>query len=88
MLFCSAVDGSTGEHIFYNGIVGVLKDKLRIVALNSHMHLIRHFDRVIVLEAGVIRAIDTPSALLHSDEHSTLFRSMIGDNAVHTIVQL
>lgn len=52
----SAVDGNTGNHIFQNGILKLLGDKLRIIALNSHMHLLKHFDRVIVLENGSIVA--------------------------------
>ncbi len=52
----SAVDGNTGNLIFQKGIVRLLKDKLRIIALNSHMHLLKYFDRIVVLEGGRIVA--------------------------------
>jgi ABC-type multidrug transport system ATPase subunit len=52
----SAVDANTGNQIFRQGILGLLRDKLRIIALNSHMHLLRHFDRIVVLDAGRIVA--------------------------------
>lgn len=45
------------------GILGILRDKLRIVALNSHMHLLPHFDRILVLEKGMLRAEGTPEQL-------------------------
>lgn len=50
----SAVDGNTGNHIFQHGVLDLLHDKLRIVALNSHMHLLKRFDRIIVLDEGRI----------------------------------
>lgn len=50
----SAVDGNTGNHIFQQGVLQLLADKLRIIALNSHMHLLKQFDRILVLEDGKI----------------------------------
>lgn len=52
----SAVDSNTGNQIFRHGVLGLLQDKLRIIALNSHMHLLRHFDRILVLDQGRIFA--------------------------------
>lgn len=52
----SAVDGNTGNTIFQEGIFTLLKNKLRIIALNSHMHLLKHFNRIIVLDEGRIIA--------------------------------
>jgi ABC-type multidrug transport system fused ATPase/permease subunit len=52
----SAVDGNTGNTIFQKGIMQLLKNKLRIIALNSHMHLLKYFDRILVLEEGRIVA--------------------------------
>lgn len=52
----SAVDGNTGNLIFEEGIMKLLKNKLRIIALNSHLHLLEKFDRVIILHDGCIIA--------------------------------
>ena len=60
----SAVDGSTGNRIFFNGVHKLLRDKLVIVSLNSHMHLLQHFDRVIIFEGGAIVADGSYSELL------------------------
>jgi ABC-type multidrug transport system fused ATPase/permease subunit len=60
----SAVDGNTGNKIFENGVLKHLADKTRIVALNSHMHLLTRFDRVIVLSEGRI-LIEGPPAELY-----------------------
>jgi ABC-type multidrug transport system fused ATPase/permease subunit len=59
----SAVDGNTGNAIFQKGILTLLQNKIRILALNSHMHLLKYFDRIIVLQNGNIFACDSPFAL-------------------------
>ena len=59
----SAVDGATGNWIFERGVMGLLNDKIRVVALNSHLHLLRHFDRIIVLDNGSIVADGAPQEL-------------------------
>jgi ATP-binding cassette, subfamily C (CFTR/MRP), member 1 len=59
----SAVDGATGNWIFEHGILGLLKDRLRVVALNSHRHLLHRFDRVIVLDHGRVVVDGRPSDL-------------------------
>lgn len=53
------MDANTGNVIFRKGVLGLLHDKLRLVALNSHMHLLRHFDRVLVLDEGRLVAEGT-----------------------------
>lgn len=62
----SAVDGNTGNHIFHHGLLDLLRDKLRIVALNSHLHLLRYFDRIIVMDNGEIVADGSYDHLLTS----------------------
>jgi ATP-binding cassette, subfamily C (CFTR/MRP), member 1 len=63
----SAVDGATGNWIFDHGVQGVLGDKIRIIALNSHLHLLRNFDRIVVLENGVIAADGSPQDLVRTE---------------------
>lgn len=74
----SAVDRTTGDIMFSRGIVGALSDKLRMVVLNSHMHLIPQFDRVIMMEGGKIIAFDTPLNLSASSQFGPSFRRMTG----------
>jgi hypothetical protein len=59
----SAVDGPTGERMFQSGVDGMLKGLTRVVTLNSHLHLLPKFDRVVVVEGGCIVA-DGPAAEL------------------------
>lgn len=63
----SAVDGETGNWIFEKGILDYLKGKLRIIALNSHMHLLKKFDRIIILEQGKIVADGSPQYLAQTN---------------------
>ena len=66
----SAVDGSTGNWIFEHGVLRCLAGTLRVVALNSHRHLLRRFDRVIILHNGAIVADGSPAelAVSHGEE--------------------
>ena len=59
----SAVDGSTGNWIFEHGVMGILEGRLRIIALNSHRHLLSRFDRIIVMDNGRIVADGSPTEL-------------------------
>ena len=52
----SAVDGPTGERMFHCGVKSTLDGVTRIITLNSHLHLLPQFDRVLVIEAGRIVA--------------------------------
>jgi ABC-type multidrug transport system fused ATPase/permease subunit len=45
----AAVDMSVGEHIFSECILKLLHDKTRVLAMNSHLHLLKHFHQIIVL---------------------------------------
>lgn len=71
----SAVDGATGNFIFENGVLKGLKGCIRIIALNSHRHLLRQFDRVIILDNGFIvgdgRPEDLSTKLLYGVLNST-----------------
>jgi len=50
----SAVDMNVGNHIFHKCIREALNGKTRLVVLNSHLHNLRFFDRIIVLEADPV----------------------------------
>ena len=77
----SAVDGNTGNQIFQKGVLKLLNDKLRIIALNSHMHLLKYFDRIIVLENGKISADGSLSELFK--QNSSLMTKITGLSVEH-----
>lgn len=54
----SAVDAHVGRHIFDNAIMGLLKDKARILATHQ-LWVLNRCDRIIWMEDGRIQAIDT-----------------------------
>lgn len=54
----SAVDAHVGRHIFDNAILGLMKDKCRILATHQ-LWVLNRCDRIIWMEAGKIQAVDT-----------------------------
>ncbi|KAM5342534.1 hypothetical protein ACJ41O_013500 [Fusarium nematophilum] len=54
----SAVDAHVGRHIFDNAILGLLKDKCRILATHQ-LWVLSRCDRIIWMEGGKIQAVDT-----------------------------
>ena len=72
----SAVDGDTGNHIFHRGVRQLVQQSsssnedndstspLVVCCLNSHMHLLAHFSRIIVLNEGRIEAYGGLSELM------------------------
>ena len=54
----SAVDAHVGRHIFDHAIMGLLKDKARILATHQ-LWVLNRCDRIIWLDDGKIQAIDT-----------------------------
>ncbi|TWU73782.1 hypothetical protein ED733_003923 [Metarhizium rileyi] len=63
----SAVDAHVGRHIFDNAILGLLKNKCRILATHQHWVLSR-CDRIIWMNDGKIRTIDTFANLIRHDQ--------------------
>ncbi|TVY43469.1 Multidrug resistance protein, partial [Lachnellula occidentalis] len=54
----SAVDAHVGRHIFDNAILGLMKNKARILATHQ-LWVLNRCDRIIWMEEGRIQAIDT-----------------------------
>lgn len=75
----SAIDATTASNIFQQGVVTLLQEKLRIIVLNSHMQLLRNFDRILVLENGRIVLDGTFQELFAS--HGDLMAKLTGLNA-------
>ncbi|KAF2280888.1 P-loop containing nucleoside triphosphate hydrolase protein [Westerdykella ornata] len=63
----SAVDAHVGRHIMDNAICGLLKDKCRILATHQ-LHVLNKCDRIIWVDEGRIRAVDTFDNLMASNE--------------------
>ncbi|KAM7195265.1 P-loop containing nucleoside triphosphate hydrolase protein [Rhypophila sp. PSN 637] len=63
----SAVDAHVGRHIFDNAILGLLKDKCRILATHQ-LWVLNRCDRIIWMEGGKIQAIDTFNNLMRDSE--------------------
>jgi len=76
----SAVDGDTGTAIFHNGLRGLLrgttdKERITVVCLNSHLHLLPFFDRVVMLDEGVVVADAAPADLATGPQAVQLARA-------------
>jgi ABC-type multidrug transport system fused ATPase/permease subunit len=63
----SAVDAHVGRHIFDNAILGLLKDKCRVLATHQ-LWVLSRCDRIIWMEGGKIQAIDTFDNLMKNSE--------------------
>mgnify|MGYP002622399680 CR=1 FL=1 len=74
----SAVDAHVGRHIFDNAILGLLKDKCRILATHQ-LWVLNRCDRIIWMENGRIQAIDTFDNLMKNSEG---FRQLMETTAV------
>lgn len=73
----SAVDAHVGRHIFDNAICGLLTDKCRILATHQ-LHVLNRCDRIIWMQEGRIRTIDTFDNLIRKDED---FQKMMASTA-------
>ena len=73
----SAVDAHVGRHIFDKAICGLLKGKCRVLATHQ-LHVLSRCDRIVVLEDGGIRTVDTFENLMANDD---LFRHLMATTA-------
>ncbi|QQK41347.1 ABC transporter, integral membrane type 1 [Penicillium digitatum] len=72
----SAVDAHVGRHIMDKAICGLLKDRCRILATHQ-LHVLSRCDRIIVMDAGRINAIDTFDNLMRDNE---LFKRLMSSS--------
>lgn len=71
----AALDAHVGNLIFEQFILsGFLKDKTRIIALNSHMHLLKDFDRIIVLGVSSDSEEGAESTILADGSYDQIYR--------------
>ena len=62
----SAVDAHVARHIFDRAICGLLKDRCRILATHQ-LHILSRCDRILWLDEGRIKAIDTFDNLMKNE---------------------
>ncbi|KAI8633111.1 ATP-binding cassette transporter protein [Xylariaceae sp. FL1651] len=62
----SAVDAHVGRHIMDNAILGLLKDKCRILATHQ-LWVLNRCDRIVWMDGGKIRAVDTFDNLMENE---------------------
>ncbi|KAK4148084.1 ATP-binding cassette transporter YOR1 [Dichotomopilus funicola] len=74
----SAVDAHVGRHIFDHAILGLLKDKCRILATHQ-LWVLNRCDRIIWMDNGRIQAVDTFDNLM---KNSTSFQQLMESTAV------
>lgn len=74
----SAVDAHVGRHIFDNAIMGLMKNKSRILATHQ-LWVLNRCDRIIWMEEGRIQAIDTFNNLM---DHHPGFRLLMETTAI------
>lgn len=74
----SAVDAHVGRHIFDNAILGLLKDKCRILATHQ-LWVLNRCDRIIWMDNGKVQAVDTFDNLMRD---SPAFQQMLETTAV------
>mmetsp|Transcript_13789 Transcript_13789/g.24496 ORF Transcript_13789/g.24496 Transcript_13789/m.24496 type:complete len:1364 (+) Transcript_13789:343-4434(+) len=72
----SALDPHVGLKFFSSVLLELLRDRTRIVVLNSQLHLLEHFDRIIALENGTILVNSTTKEALKS-AHLQEFLSVV-----------
>lgn len=71
----SAVDAHVGRHIMDNAILGLLKDKCRVLATHQ-LHVLRRCTRVVWMQDGSIAAVDTFDNLMsHNQAFARLLAS-------------
>ncbi|KAI0408161.1 P-loop containing nucleoside triphosphate hydrolase protein [Xylaria palmicola] len=75
----SAVDAHVGRHIMDNAILGLLKDKCRILATHQ-LWVLNRCDRIVWMDGGKIRAVDTYDNLMTNEPS---FRLLMETSAVH-----
>eukprot|EP01084_Bolivina_argentea_P297089 511753_1 len=74
----SCVDIFVGRHMFFNGIYNYLlknnNNNTCLMVINSHLHLLKYFDEIIIMNQGCIEAHLPINELFFNDDNSTLLK--------------
>ena len=63
----SAVDMGVGKHMWEKCVLGVLRNKTRLICLNSHLHFLRQVDAIAVLDTAAGRGASAPTTPVHAN---------------------
>uniref|UniRef100_K3WIN5 Uncharacterized protein n=1 Tax=Globisporangium ultimum (strain ATCC 200006 / CBS 805.95 / DAOM BR144) TaxID=431595 RepID=K3WIN5_GLOUD len=78
----SALDVHVANSVFFQCVLGLVKEKTRVLVLNSHYHLLRHADRIIMLADGQVVGdgtydeVKSTFAFLEDQSHSKVAGSI------------
>ncbi|TYZ62953.1 hypothetical protein PybrP1_009037 [[Pythium] brassicae (nom. inval.)] len=83
----SALDVHVANSVFFQCVLGLVRDKTRVLVLNSHYHLLPHADRIIVLSDGKVVGdgsydeVKSAFAYLEDQSHSKVAGGDASDSA-------
>ncbi|XP_030766381.1 multidrug resistance-associated protein 7 [Sitophilus oryzae] len=79
----SAVDTKVAKHIFQHCILGLLKDKTRILCTH-HVQFLAYADRIIYMEGGSIKKQGKPSEILSDIDDSLALDLELNESISHS----
>ena len=68
----SAVDSHVGNNMFHRGIKTVLKDKTVLLVMNSHLHLLKYMDEILIIDKGKLVVQATYKQVMENEEYAHL----------------
>ena len=77
MNFLKQVDAHVGAHLFNEAILGILKEKTRVLVTNA-LHILPHADMVVVIKEGRIVERGTFNELLETGDEFSSFAKQHG----------
>ncbi|TYZ69242.1 hypothetical protein PybrP1_010772, partial [[Pythium] brassicae (nom. inval.)] len=83
----NALDVHVANSVFFQCVLGLVRDKTRVLVLNSHYHLLPHADRIIVLADGKVVGdgsyddVKSAFAYLEDQSHSKVAEGAANDGA-------
>ncbi|XP_060531878.1 ATP-binding cassette sub-family C member 10 isoform X2 [Cylas formicarius] len=81
----SAVDSKVAKHIFQHCVMGMLKDKTRILCTH-HMQYLVHADRIVLIEGGFIKKIGKPVDVLNELDVSIAVDAELGNDVDQSLL--
>lgn len=76
----SAVDVKVARHIFQHCIMGLLRNKTRLLCTH-HVHYLIHADRIILMDEGIIKNIGKPADVLQDIDDFIPIDLELGENS-------
>ena len=83
----SAVDVKVAKHIFQNCIMGLLKDKTRVLCTH-HVNYLVHADKIVLMEGGVIKQQGKPADVLANMDDMLQIELEMGESTQSSLSSL